>query len=48
LEEEVDLASRPVHERLRDELIASVVPQVKLKAREVERLLDKWSERSGK
>ena len=45
LEEEVELATRPVHERQRDELIASVVPQVKLKAREVHRQLDRWTER---
>ncbi len=41
LEEEVELASRPIHERVQEELGASVVPQVKLKAREVRKLLEK-------
>ena len=45
LEEEAEMVTRPLHERQREERIASAVPQVKLKVREVQRQLDKWSER---
>ena len=45
LEEEVELASRPLHERVQEELGASVVPQVKLKSRDVKKLLEKCGKR---
>jgi hypothetical protein len=46
LEEEVDLASRPLHELRRDDQITDAVPLTPIPIEELERQLDAWEKRT--